>query len=264
MIERRAPEERERRHEHPAVPDRDEFGHPRPGLLLEQRDRVRTVGAGCHWPCADRGEHPDGQPGRARPGPRRSDRRRRHADAKRAGRLPRHPSSGAGSGRNGRTHVSILLIAAGPALRRHTPSCRDRRAAWSSPTGEGRPTPAPASPRRTRAPVGDPTGALDTGVVEVAGIEPASFDASPGLLRAQSACLYSAPPIMQTSRCDGPSRCLLSRARPRPARTVSHLADARIRADDEPGLTDSPSYCQAARAKSRDWNRRLCCFATDG
>ena len=39
----RAPEERERRHEHPAVPDRDEFGHPRPGLLFEQRDRVGTV-----------------------------------------------------------------------------------------------------------------------------------------------------------------------------------------------------------------------------
>ena len=38
-----APEERERRYEHPAVPDRDEFLHPRPGLLLEQRHRVRTV-----------------------------------------------------------------------------------------------------------------------------------------------------------------------------------------------------------------------------
>lgn len=54
--------------------------------------------------------------------------------------------------------------------------------------------------------------------------------------------LCSTPPIPRTSRCDGPSRCLVSRARPRPARTVSHLADARIRADDEPGLTESPRY----------------------
>ena len=63
-------------------------------------------------------------------------------------------------------------------------------------------------------------------------------------------CLCSAPPIPRTGRCDGPSRCAMSRARPRPARVVSHLADARIRVDDEPGLTDPPSYRQAARAKS--------------
>jgi hypothetical protein len=56
---------------------------------------------------------------------------------------------------------------------------------------------------------------------------------------------------MQTSRRDGPSRCLVSHARPRPARAVSHLADARIRADDERGLTATPSYRQAARAYAR-------------
>src|SRR6266568_2910568 len=39
-------------------------------------------------------------------------------------------------------------------------------------------------------------------------------------------CRYSAPPVLHTSRCDGPSRCELSRPGPRPARTVSHLADA--------------------------------------
>jgi hypothetical protein len=43
---------------------------------------------------------------------------------------------------------------------------------------------------------------------------------------------------------------LVSLVRPRPAHPVSHLADASIRADDEPGLTDSPSCYQAARAKS--------------
>jgi hypothetical protein len=55
-------------------------------------------------------------------------------------------------------------------------------------------------------------------------------------------CPYSAPPVIHTSRCDGPSRCELSRPLPRPARTVSHLADARIRAGDEPGLTDPLRY----------------------
>ena len=63
-------------------------------------------------------------------------------------------------------------------------------------------------------------------------------------------CLCSTPSIMQTSRRDGPSRCLVSHAYPRPVRVVSHLADARIRADDEPGLTESPSCYQAARASS--------------
>ena len=71
-----------------------------------------------------------------------------------------------------------------------------------------------------------------------------------GFSERSSRCLYSAPPFMRTSRCGGPSRCLVSHAYPRPVRAVSHLADARIRADDEPGLTDSSSCYQAARAKS--------------
>ncbi len=37
-------------------------------------------------------------------------------------------------------------------------------------------------------------------MVEVAGIEPASFSTSPGLLRAQSAVIFSAPAVTQTSR----------------------------------------------------------------
>ena len=47
---------------------------------------------------------------------------------------------------------------------------------------------------------------------------------------------------MHTSRCDGPSRCELSRPAPRPRRTVSHLADASYRAGDTPGLTDLLRY----------------------
>jgi hypothetical protein len=55
-------------------------------------------------------------------------------------------------------------------------------------------------------------------------------------------CLCSAPSVMHTSRRDRPSRCVLSRPAPRPGRAVSHLADARIRAGDEPGLTDQLRY----------------------
>jgi len=36
--------------------------------------------------------------------------------------------------------------------------------------------------------------------LEVAGIEPASFGTSPGLLRAQPALLFSAPAVLQASR----------------------------------------------------------------
>jgi hypothetical protein len=39
-----------------------------------------------------------------------------------------------------------------------------------------------------------------TNLVEVAGIEPASFSTSPGLLRAQPALLFSAPAVLQASR----------------------------------------------------------------
>jgi hypothetical protein len=99
-------------------------------------------------------------------------------------------------------------------------------------------------------------------VVEVAGIEPASFDAEPGLLRAQSVSPLSAPPISRTSRCDGPSRCLLSLLHPRPAQEVSHLADARIRAGDEPGLTASSWLIrQRARTPADDCRQLFICNA---
>jgi hypothetical protein len=39
-----------------------------------------------------------------------------------------------------------------------------------------------------------------TAIVEVAGIEPASFGTSPGLLRAQPASFFSAPAVLQASR----------------------------------------------------------------
>ena len=60
-------------------------------------------------------------------------------------------------------------------------------------------------------------------LVEVAGIEPASSGAQSGLLRAQSAAVFSAPPVTRTSRCR-PSRCVISRRHPRPMTTVISLA----------------------------------------
>ena len=42
-------------------------------------------------------------------------------------------------------------------------------------------------------------GSSRTSMVEVAGIEPASFGAEPGLLRAQPAALFSAPAVTQAS-----------------------------------------------------------------
>src|SRR5260370_27854001 len=65
--------------------------------------------------------------------------------------------------------------------------------------------------------------------VEVAGIEPASFSTSPGLLRAQSAARFSAPAVTQTSRRAGSVavRCPdYSRDRTKP---LLLLADARHR-----------------------------------
>src|SRR5215210_6120803 len=50
-------------------------------------------------------------------------------------------------------------------------------------------------------------------------------------------CLYSDPPVMRTSRCDGPSRCLVSLPAPRPGGQVSPLADAGIRGGNTPGPT---------------------------
>src|SRR4051794_11184765 len=77
-------------------------------------------------------------------------------------------------------------------------------------------------------------------------------------------CLCSAPPISRTSRCDGPSRCLVSRTHPRPVRAVSHLADARIRADDEPGLTELPTLLSGSEGELVLTGVGTCCVATDG
>ena len=60
----------------------------------------------------------------------------------------------------------------------------------------------------TKAPALEATGPLPTwGRVEMAGIEPASNGAEPGLLRVQSAVLFSAPEITPTSLRRAQSLC---------------------------------------------------------
>ena len=50
-------------------------------------------------------------------------------------------------------------------------------------------------------------------------------------------CLYSDPPVTRTSRCDDPSRCLVSLPTPRPSGQVSPLDDAGNRVGNAPGPT---------------------------
>ena len=79
--ERRAPVEGERRHQHPAVADRHQLGHPGHGLLFQQRHRVGPVRARR-------------EPGMARPG---------HLPSRRL--APRHPLFD----RQVRDHLAVLV-----------------------------------------------------------------------------------------------------------------------------------------------------------
>ena len=68
-------------------------------------------------------------------------------------------------------------------------------------------------------------------------------------------CLYSDPPVMRTSRCDGPSRCLVSLPAPRPGGQVSPLADAGIRGGNSPGPTAPYWIRQRARTRTAEPGR---------
>src|SRR5262249_11697967 len=63
----------------------------------------------------------------------------------------------------------------------------------------GRPPGQHRGHTRKRPPDRGPLSSISR-LVEVAGIEPASFSTSPGLLRAQPALLFSAPAVLQASR----------------------------------------------------------------
>lgn len=181
------------------------------------------------------------------PGPRESKRcRRRLVNGPRACRARRSAVTPLReAGRSG-------LQRAGGAVRPSTGGGSARQSLCARSRRTGRRPGGRRCPRR-------PPGLVPSGVPHVASTptwrwresNPRPPTPHQGFSERSSHCLCSTPPIMRTSRCDGPSRCWVSHAYPRPARAVSHLADARIRADDEPGLTDPPSCCQAARAKSR-------------
>jgi len=59
--------------------------------------------------------------------------------------------------------------------------------------------------------------------VEVAGIEPASFNTKPGLLRVQPARRSTRPRRSRRQVADRPSHCAMSRTAPWPSRPVSLL-----------------------------------------
>jgi hypothetical protein len=63
-------------------------------------------------------------------------------------------------------------------------------------------------------------------------------------------CLYSDPPVTRTSRCDDPSRCVVSPSAPRPGERVSPLADAGLRVGNAPGPTAPQWIRQRERSRS--------------
>ena len=75
-------------------------------------------------------------------------------------------------------------------------------------------------------------------MVEVAGIEPASDDVEPGLLRAQSAEEFLGPHRSRRQVVDGPSHLLVPTAAMTTAASSGSLDDASYRVESNPGLTD--------------------------
>ena len=73
-------------------------------------------------------------------------------------------------------------------------------------------------------------------LVEVAGIEPASFGEQSGLLRAQRAVVFSAPPVTHASRCRAQSLCDVPYS-PVTGKIGEPPGDASIPAGGTPGLT---------------------------
>jgi hypothetical protein len=103
-------------------------------------------------------------------------------------------------------HIRIINAATGELLRQPTLD-RARNAGAREVGGDyqpaARPDPRP-NPTTTQTPrtLTWVRGVLDVlrhHIVEVAGIEPASFSTSPGLLRVQPAVLFSAPAVTQAS-----------------------------------------------------------------
>ena len=100
-------------------------------------------------------------------------------------------------------------------------------------------------------------GSSKSALVEVAGIEPASFGAEPGLLRAQPTCAFLGPSSHAGKLLTGPVAVRFpARSRDRTER-LSLLADARHRAEGTPGLTACSLLLRQRERRRADWNRRL-------
>jgi len=94
----------------------------------------------------------------------------------------------------------LAVTRAGQPLRVRLPAGGWHEGPGQAGAGDDVPTagtrkPGPSPARANGTPV-----RLGSHHVEVAGIEPASFGTSPGLLRAQPASLFSAPAVLQASR----------------------------------------------------------------
>src|SRR5262245_39629730 len=96
-----------------------------------------------------------------------------------------------------------MLVLAYPARQRISPtrSGPDELIGSSPQWREGRQPAREPEVWTRRQPAGSRVSdAIACALVEVAGIEPASFSTSPGLLRAQPAVVFSAPAVSQASR----------------------------------------------------------------
>ncbi len=140
------------------------------------------------------------------------------------------PDSGGGRARHGLHRDGPLDARVGKA---GDPSRQPFRPGDGRSLGES-PTAGPNPPTDTNAPVRD-RGVRERWRCRESNPGPPSHHE--GFSVRSPLCLYSDPPVTRTSRCDDPSRCLVSPPVPRPDRQVSPLADAGIRGGNAPGPT---------------------------
>ena len=94
-------------------------------------------------------------------------------------------------------------------------------------------------------------------LVEVPGIEPGSFGAESGLLRAQPACAFLGPSSHTGKLLTGPVAVRFPAWSRDRSRRLSLLADARHRSEGTTGLTACSLLLRQRERRRADWNRRL-------
>jgi len=95
-------------------------------------------------------------------------------------------------------------------------------------------------------------------LVEVAGIEPASASAEPGLLRVQPAVVFLSPSDLAGVSLPGSVAVVVPVTPATQATSSGSLDDASYRTESTPGLTDLRSSLRRRGRSRRDWNRHLC------